>query len=247
MKKPLTLILAAALALSLTACGGGGGAGDTNTPSVPDKEELLAEAQNIRLRDIFSAYDENKLNAEDTYVGNTYQVYGYVTNIEEEYCELEAAFYGSEKRLSKAVRVYLEREVLKELQTGEGIHIAGTISSIDSSGITMETACYVDNETIGIFMAQYINDDNCSGKTIAIIDNCDGTYDRGSLAHTVYLDSTALSSLRTDDFILASGTAYVEPIEGSFPPSYHYTLKDAEVLIQGADEITEYLDSIENG
>lgn len=249
MKKLLALMLAAALALTLAACGGGG-TGDTtstNNPSTPDIENLLAEAQNIKLREIFSAYDENKLNAEDTYVGNTYQIFGFVTNIESEYCELEAAFY-TEERLSKTLKVYLERDALKELHTGEGIHVVGTVSSMDSTGITMETACYVDNETTGIFMAQYINKDSCNGKTIAIIDQCDGTYDNGKVPpYTVYLDSTALSSLRSNDFILANGTAYVEQIEGAFPPSFHYTLKDAEVLIQGADEISEFLDSVENG
>lgn len=256
MKKLLVLILAAALALSLVACGGG--AGNNNTPSTgngdttstdthstPDIEKLLAEAQNVKLREIFSAYDENKLNAEDTYVGNTYQIFGYVKNIESEYCELEAAFYGNVERLSKTLKVYLERDALKELYTGEGIHVVGTVSSIDSAGITMETACYVDNKTSGIFTAKFINEDNCNGKSIVIIDSSDGTYDCDT-TYTVYLDRTAISSLHSDDFILATGTAYVEQIEGAFPASYRHMLKDAEIIVQGQNEITEYLKSLEN-
>ena len=109
MKKLLALILAAALALSLVACGGGSGTGDNNTPSTPGtgngnttstdtpntpsggektKEEMLANAQRISLVELFDAFNENKVKAEETYFGNDFSLFGIVYEIESEYCGL---------------------------------------------------------------------------------------------------------------------------------------------------------------
>ena len=109
MKKLLALMLAAALALSLVACGGGSGAGDNNTPSTPGtgngnttstdtpntpsggektKEEMLANAQRISLVELFDAFNENKVKAEETYFGNDFSLFGIVYEIESEYCGL---------------------------------------------------------------------------------------------------------------------------------------------------------------
>ena len=75
-KRFLALLLAAVLPLSLTACGGNGnGAGSSDGASAEattSKEELLEQAENITFTELLTALQENKLRAQETYVGNVY-------------------------------------------------------------------------------------------------------------------------------------------------------------------------------
>ncbi len=141
-KKLLALMLAAALALSLVACGGGSGAGDnnsTNTPSgggdgVPTKEELLANAQDDTIANMYSAIQSNKVNAEDTYKGNTYIVAGFVETIESDYVELRTMGYDG----NYTAKVYMPVEDIKELKTSEWIEVVGEVNVVDSKDTTGE-------------------------------------------------------------------------------------------------------------
>lgn len=111
MKKMLPLILAVALTLFLVGCG---------SEKVPTKEELLESAQVTDYKELQSALQENKVRAQETYIGNVYQYSGFVTAIEEEYVELDATIY-----------VYLSREELASLDVKDRINVVGTIETAD--------------------------------------------------------------------------------------------------------------------
>ena len=131
MKKLLALILAAALALSLVACGGDSGAEDTNTPNsgntTPTKEEMLESAETITITDIYKSVESNKVNANETYIGNIYIISGTVHKIENDYIEL----YESNISYNATVKVYMSTNDIKELETNSSIEIVGEISVID--------------------------------------------------------------------------------------------------------------------
>ena len=131
MKKLLALILAAALALSLVACGGGSGAGDTNTPSggdtTPTKEEMLEGAETTTIADIYNSVEANKVNANETYMGNIYVISGSVHKIETNYIEL----YEACTTYNATVKVYLNTDDIKQLEIRSSIEVVGEISAID--------------------------------------------------------------------------------------------------------------------
>lgn len=160
MKKLLALMLAAVLALSLVACGGGGEAGDNNTPgggdSTPTKEELLESATNVTIGTIGKEIRDNKLKAEQTYVGNSFIIGGFVRRVESDHCILsmqnDAGDFGT------TIRAYLPTDSLVELKRGEWINIVGVIDSLEAEllntsfdiiapaeYITMKTAYFIDN------------------------------------------------------------------------------------------------------
>ena len=122
MKKLLALILAAALALSLVACGGDSGAGDNNTPSTGNgdttstdtpsggmtKDEMLENATLLNLSELETAFEENKVRAEETYLGNDFKMFCYTDKIESDYFE----YYTGKLTV---IRVYMSKDKLKEL------------------------------------------------------------------------------------------------------------------------------------
>lgn len=152
MKKLLALILAAALALSLVACGGDSGTGDTNTPSGgadSAKEEMLSNASACDFIDIQSAYNDNKVNAQDTYVGKVYTVTGYVSEIETEYVSIvpldTPLDYLTGLPVSTII-AYLSTDDIKQLSKMEVINIVGEITSLENiEKIEMKNAYYIDN------------------------------------------------------------------------------------------------------
>lgn len=252
MKKLLSLMLAAALALSLTACGGNSGTGGTNTSSGGKdnaKEEMLANAPLLNISEMMQAFNENKIRAEETYLGNDFKIFGFVSEIESEYCDLSSTL-GSIK-----FRVYLDKEELKELNSGEGINIVGTIDSFEkgkegtwdtppeSDIININTAYYVDNTVYGVFMVEtFLTDNNeksCIAKSVQMLGGPEGGY-------RILFDQETVSTLNQQDFIFVGGTVYRSVKASVGPYSYSNELRDAELIVKGQDEIVEYFKQIDN-
>lgn len=131
MKKLLSLVLAAALSLSLVACGGGSGdatstdtsnGGEDNTQASDSmtKEEMLANATLLDLSELGAAFKENKIRAEENYIGNSFKTLCFVDKIEGDYFE----YYAGNLTI---IRVYASKDELKELNTKEGVNIVGTM------------------------------------------------------------------------------------------------------------------------
>ena len=157
-RKLLALLLAAALPLSLAACGGEEGSADQQNSSAASSsaeaevsmEDMLEQAENTTFSELLTALQENKLRAQDTYVGNIYTYSECVTAIEEDYAEL-----------SGSVKVYLPKADLMNLNVNEVIRVVGTIDSLDltetsqmvngfeftssAPAVEMKPACYIDN------------------------------------------------------------------------------------------------------
>ena len=160
MKKLLALILAAALALSLVACGGGSGAGDNNTPSggngdttstdTPSggitKEEMLEVATELETVAINNAYKDNKLGAQDTYIGKIYKFEGTVEKIMDNFAIIipnDSPLNGSLQEVD--VFVYLPRDELKTLSTNDSVSIVGEISDISLFNRSFGTTIIMEN------------------------------------------------------------------------------------------------------
>ena len=120
MKKGISLLLAGVLALSLAACGNS----ETNTMT---KEKLLEVAEEKSFSDLETA-NEAKL---DTYIGDIYKINGYISSIESDYLVLqeETPADGSIKAATFCIHVYLDTEVLAELESWENITVMGEITS----------------------------------------------------------------------------------------------------------------------
>ena len=120
MKNGISLLLAGVLALSLAACGNS----ETNTMT---KEELLEVAEEKSFSDLETA-NEAKL---DTYIGDIYKINGYISSIESDYLVLqeETPADGSIKAATFCIHVYLDTEVLAELESWENITVMGEITS----------------------------------------------------------------------------------------------------------------------
>lgn len=143
MKKIWALILAAALMLSLAACG---------RDNSVTKEEMLETATKLDCASLQTSYSENTVNAEETYVGNIYQITGYVTDIQEESIRLiplnaPLDVFG---RGEIEVEAFLSLDEIKELSTNEVINLVGEVSELTGSSdftiyVTMDNAYFVDN------------------------------------------------------------------------------------------------------
>ena len=264
MKKLLALVLAAALVFSLAACGDSG-AEDTETPSTGNgdttqsetpsdgredaKEEMLANAPLLNILEMKQAFNENKIRAEETYLGNSFKIFGIVREIESEYCDI----YFPTSWFT--LRVYMDKEELKELNTGEGINIVGTLESFEKGKdstwdeppendiININPAYYIDNIVYGVFGVEtFLTDDNeksCIAESVLMLGGPEGGY-------RIFLDQEAVSTLNEQDFILVGGTAYVEGYTSVGPYSYNYELRNAELVLKGQDEINAYFEEIEN-
>ena len=131
MKKVITILLAAALMLSMAACG------NESQNSEMTREEMLEVAQEIKIFDVYEDYFENKAKGEETYLNNVYKISDYITSIESEYIEMSG------------FQIYLERDVLVTLKTGQKITIVGEINNISQADTThnfeMKTAYFVDD------------------------------------------------------------------------------------------------------
>ena len=120
MKKGISLLLAGVLALSLAACGNS----ETNTMT---KEELLEVAEEKSFSDLETA-NEAKL---DTYIDDIYKISGYISSIESDYLVLqeETPADGSIEAATFCIHVYLDTEVLAELESWENITVIGEITN----------------------------------------------------------------------------------------------------------------------
>lgn len=128
MKKWIALLLAAVLCLSLVACGGKGSSSSTEddtTSAEPEKseteatltkEEMLACA--VEIDDYASEMAENKLRAEEKYIGNVFYVTGGVSNIQSD-CVDVGDF-----------TVSLPTEEIIQLSSGQRITVVGRIDSL---------------------------------------------------------------------------------------------------------------------
>ena len=141
MKKMLPLILAAVLMLPLEACGRGSGS--------MTREEMLEAAAECDFSAIQSAYNDNSVNAEESYCGQVYRFTGYVEQIDETSVKIiplnAPVGLTPSEAYSMAVDVTLSTEAIRELSTFEVVNIVGEINSLGSNTVYMENAYYVDN------------------------------------------------------------------------------------------------------
>ena len=273
MKKLLALILAAALALSLVACGGDSGAGDNNTPSTGNgdttstdtpsggmtKDEMLENATLLNLSELETAFEENKVRAEETYLGNDFKVFCYTDKIESDYFE----YYTGKLTV---IRVYMSKDKLKELNIKEGVNIVGKIDSLETESgkdaigtplewkvINIKNAYYLDKTIYGVFSVNKfgLNKDGkevCIANPVKIENGNIADIDTDSM-YKIALDSETLSTLKTlniedytPDFILVSGVlsrtneAFIDQFTASFE------LESVSLIEIGQDEIILYLE-----
>ena len=272
MKKILALILAAALALSLVACGGDSGAGDNNTHSTPStpsggngdttstdtpsggmtKEEMLENATLLNLSELKTAFEENKVRAEETYLGNNFKMFCYIDKIESDYFE----YYAGNLTV---IRVYMSKDELKELNIKDGVNIVGKIDSIETESgqdaigtplewevINIKNAYYIDKTIYGVFIVNKL-DLNKDEKAVCIanpikIENGNIVDIDTYATYKIALDSETLSTLNIEDFILVSGVlsrtneAFIDQFTASFE------LENANLIAKGQDEIMSHLE-----
>lgn len=127
MKKTLLFVLTLAMILSLCACGEKTATPDSSAGmSNQGKEEMLANASELKLDDFVKEVEDNKLRAEDTYLNNCYKVTTYVISIEDGYAKI-----GSPTPNGYCFNAYLSTDDLKQLGRGEKITIVGEIGSLD--------------------------------------------------------------------------------------------------------------------
>lgn len=174
-----------------------------------------------------------------------------MSKIESEYCDLWAPGTPNAN-----LRVYLDREELKELNVADGINIIGTIDSIETESkptppygsaefdiINMKTAYYIDNITSGVFMVETFLTDNgeksCIAESVQMLGGPEGGY-------RILFDQETVSTLNDRDFILASGIVHIVASKSVGPYSYEMELSNAELLVKGQDEITAYFEQIDN-
>lgn len=209
MKKLLALFLAAALMLSLAAC-----SKEENTSD--NSKEVAENTQIIELSEIYDCASDNLANATETYVGNPYQIFAFVTDIQADYCTLTFYNFGSigGDTDSQELRAYLPNETLSSLQKGCGINIAGTIESIEKqdrevSGYNLKCLCvnmkeanYVDNihELTGTIKEINLDESYC-----IVTQNVQANNFQSTINVISYLDAESLNSLNEGDTITLEG------------------------------------------
>ncbi len=263
MKKLLSLVLAAALSLSLVACGGGSGdatstdtsnGGEDNTQASDSmtKEEMLANATLLDLSELGAAFKENKIRAEENYIGNSFKTLCFVDKIEGDYFE----YYAGNLTI---IRVYASKDELKELNTKEGVNIVGTIDSIemesgqDAIGMPLEwkvikmvNAYCLDKTIYGVFIVNKfgLNEDGkevCIANSVKVENENVVDTDKNTM-YKIALDSETLSTLNVKDFILVSGVlsrtneAFIDQFTASFE------LENVSLIGIGQDEIISYIE-----
>lgn len=163
MKKIISLILVLVLCLSLCACGGSETAqtsetpDETTTPSettetLLTKDEMLADA--VEIDDYEAEFADNKLRAEEKYVGNIYLVTGVVTGIESEYIEIDCLISTGFGTIS----VPLPKEDLMMLTTGQRVKIVGQFDSFTEEEVDLGYG-YTDTTYNGVMTNGYLVSD----------------------------------------------------------------------------------------
>ena len=134
MKRIITLMLTVAMCISLCSCGS------------MSKEKMLENAQEITTKQLLSDFRDNEAKANQTYVGNTYILSGYVTEITDEYC----AFGDS-------IKVYLPHDELVSLEKDKKIRVVGEIDKLYVTETTMSMGSYSDYN-VDVRNAYYVDD-----------------------------------------------------------------------------------------
>lgn len=209
MKRFLSFALATALMFSLAAC-------DKGENISNDNSEVAENAQVIELSEIYDCASDSLANATETYVGNPYQIFAFVTDIQNDYCTLTFYNFGSigGDTDSQEVRAYLPSETLSSLQKFSGINIAGTIESIEKqdrevSGynlkylcVNMKDAYYVDNihELTGTIKEINLDESYC-----IVTQNVQANNFQSTINVISYLDIESLKSLNEGDTTTLEG------------------------------------------
>lgn len=142
MKKALSLILALVLCLSLCACG------EKDTTS---NEDVLKKAVAIDLNAIGMAFENNKVNAQDTYYNKYYTIVGSVSKIESDEVIINpiSAVFGQKFSAASRCNVKLPIDEIKKLSTSDVIKVCGKLTDFtngyDHYVLTLDEAFYVDN------------------------------------------------------------------------------------------------------
>ena len=135
MKKVLALMLALVFVLSLVACGGSSGGEKSMT-----KEEMIESAKLATIGSITSDFNDNVAKAKNTYFNNVYTIWGYITDIGEDYVDLRP----NNSTSSDCIRAYLPNDELIELDKWYAIQVVGIVSGLaeDSSNVAEYTFDY---------------------------------------------------------------------------------------------------------
>lgn len=206
----LSLLLAGVMVLSLAACN------KEKEDTSNNSKKAAKNAQIIELSEIYDCASDNLANATETYVGNPYQIFAFVTDIQADYCTLTFYNFGSigGDTDSQELRAYLPSKTLSSLQKGCGINIAGTIENIEkqdreTSGYNLKCLCvnmkeanYVDNihEVTGI-----VNEVNLDESYCIVTQNIQANNFQSTINIISYLDTESLQSLNEGDTITLEG------------------------------------------
>lgn len=168
MKKGLSLLLALVMCLSLCACGGGNDIPKTTEATAPEevkmsKDEMLNIAIPINLDMIGRAFEDNKVNAQETYFNRYYTIVGEVYAIEVDHViirPISAVFGGGAFSVSKCT-VKLSTDEIKTLSREDVIEVCGKLTDFEAGyqvyNLTIEDAFFVSNE---IKITAEVNDVN---------------------------------------------------------------------------------------
>lgn len=149
MKKIITSLLALSLVFALVGCSSassttqvnGAGSSDTENDHALSYEEMLENAEKVALTDIYADADENALRAAETYVGNTYRVSAYVTEIERGFFRtIQYLDYGG----YRSVVNLANEEDLLTISTSNTYEFVGVISSVENGKIVFDNAYLID-------------------------------------------------------------------------------------------------------
>lgn len=230
MKQYIALVLALVMCLSLCACDGGSGTSTDKTTIT--KEDMLSNAKSFDYSTFSHIAEENILRAEETYVGNIYEISGFVGNINDDSCTLRVL--SSSGSLEGYINVPLSRDELMILNTNERITVVGEISEITSASIKLGSAYYVGNEfeaAVKIYSIVYasVSDKLPQYATGSFSGFVDGY---AAPLCNVYLSGEELATLNKDDEITVTGKMVVYDsmnVHMHYGTKILFEIKDAEL------------------
>lgn len=130
MKRTLTSIFAIMLALvmvlSLAACGGGSNSSKGEEEKTEmSLDEMLKISQTTNINTMMKEALDNIARAENTYVGNTYTVWGKIVKISK-----DSIYLRGNMLCSINVCAYLPSDEIMNFNEGDAIQIVGTVEEI---------------------------------------------------------------------------------------------------------------------
>lgn len=148
MKKFLCLFLALLMCLSLCACGSNN---STESEAPKDNTSILEKASAIKLDKLGSAFDFNRVNAEESYYNKYYTIVGTVKEITSSYVTIHPMDAVYDTRECGKCRVELPVDEIKRLSTDSVIMVCGKLTAFTGNGynldyaLTLKDAFYVGN------------------------------------------------------------------------------------------------------